>query len=315
MLTVDYGTSSADVYPARGKNRPVLIVVHGGAWFVGHRHYMSHVCTTLGNAIDAVCIAPSYALSSIDRNIMYGAIGADLVILIAILFGTSKRGVIILIIVLVVLGVIGLNQTFTVHDRHMYHHPRHVMDIATCVRWVHEHIHEHGGDKNNIVLVGHSAGAHLCALLALNDRYMHQVGLPRSIIKGVVAISGPYSHRRLHCSPLLAALVHRSVFRTHKHTNPSELADAWPLTSIDPSVYNPPFLIMVAELDGSLHDHAHDMVTALTQAGIYARYQLVPSTTHFTIRRNLDGKNRQTLECILDFLKQVFNEKVPAIAF
>ena len=39
-------------------------------------------------------------------------------------------------------------------------------DIAKSVRWVHEHIAEHGGDPKRILVMGHSAGAQLAALIA-----------------------------------------------------------------------------------------------------------------------------------------------------
>src|SRR4051812_30982781 len=34
-----------------------------------------------------------------------------------------------------------------------------VRDVAKAVRWVHDHIAEHGGDPERILVMGHSAGA------------------------------------------------------------------------------------------------------------------------------------------------------------
>src|SRR5690349_19020621 len=36
-----------------------------------------------------------------------------------------------------------------------------VRDVARAVRWVHDHIAEHGGDPERLVIMGHSAGAQL----------------------------------------------------------------------------------------------------------------------------------------------------------
>src|SRR5882724_11079214 len=45
-------------------------------------------------------------------------------------------------------------------------------DIAKAIRWVHEHAKEYGGDPNSILVMGHSAGAHLAALVCTDERYL-----------------------------------------------------------------------------------------------------------------------------------------------
>ena len=39
-------------------------------------------------------------------------------------------------------------------------------DVAKAIRWVHDHAAEHGGNPQAIYVMGHSAGAHLVALVA-----------------------------------------------------------------------------------------------------------------------------------------------------
>jgi arylformamidase len=50
-------------------------------------------------------------------------------------------------------------------------------DVAKSIRWVHDHIAEHGGDPNRLLIMGHSAGAQLAALLCTDDRYLKEEGL------------------------------------------------------------------------------------------------------------------------------------------
>src|SRR5437660_3053690 len=38
-----------------------------------------------------------------------------------------------------------------------------IRDIAKSIRWVHDHIGEHGGDPQRLFVMGHSAGAQLAA--------------------------------------------------------------------------------------------------------------------------------------------------------
>ena len=61
-----------------------------------------------------------------------------------------------------------------------------IRDVAKSVRWVHDHIAEHGGDPKRILVMGHSAGAQLAALICTDDRYLKAEGLSLAIIKGCV---------------------------------------------------------------------------------------------------------------------------------
>ena len=45
-------------------------------------------------------------------------------------------------------------------------HPAHVQDIAKALAWIHDHVGEYGGDPDRIFVMGHSAGAHLAALIS-----------------------------------------------------------------------------------------------------------------------------------------------------
>ncbi|MBS0420333.1 MAG: alpha/beta hydrolase [Proteobacteria bacterium] len=71
--------------------------------------------------------------------------------------------------------------------------PTFVEDSARVVAWVREHAHELRGDADQIVLMGHSAGAHMAAMLALNSDYIERAGVPQHSIVGLVGLSGPYA--------------------------------------------------------------------------------------------------------------------------
>ena len=61
-----------------------------------------------------------------------------------------------------------------------------------AIAWLYRHATEHGFDRNRIVLAGHSAGAHLAAMLMA--ALWPQVGsdLPVNLIKGGILLSGLY---------------------------------------------------------------------------------------------------------------------------
>ena len=49
-------------------------------------------------------------------------------------------------------------------------------DVAKAVAWVHQNF-SRSKDSKNIILVGHSAGAHIAALISLNPNYLEAEGL------------------------------------------------------------------------------------------------------------------------------------------
>ena len=69
--------------------------------------------------------------------------------------------------------------------------PAWVEDGADAVRWTLDNIAAYGGDASRVFVVGHSAGAHTAALLALDDRYLRNVGVAAGDIAAFVSIAGP----------------------------------------------------------------------------------------------------------------------------
>ncbi|MSU27404.1 MAG: alpha/beta hydrolase [Pedosphaera sp.] len=63
-------------------------------------------------------------------------------------------------------------------------------DIAKSLGWVHANIAKHGGDPKRILVMGHSAGAQLAALICTDERYLKAEGLSFATIKGCVPVDG-----------------------------------------------------------------------------------------------------------------------------
>jgi acetyl esterase/lipase len=70
--------------------------------------------------------------------------------------------------------------------------PAFMDDGAQAVAWVQQHAAQYGGDPHHIVLMGHSAGAHMAAFLALNREFLSSHGARPEDIAGLVGLSGPY---------------------------------------------------------------------------------------------------------------------------
>jgi acetyl esterase/lipase len=72
-------------------------------------------------------------------------------------------------------------------------YPDFLDDGAFVVRWVKGNIARFGGDPDKLFLKGHSAGAHIAAMLSIDGRWLGKVGLnPRHDIAGLIGLAGPY---------------------------------------------------------------------------------------------------------------------------
>ncbi|MET0373914.1 MAG: alpha/beta hydrolase [Rhizorhabdus sp.] len=69
------------------------------------------------------------------------------------------------------------------------HYPAFVEDGAAAVRWAISHADAYCGDGGSVVLMGHSAGAYIAAMLAVDPRWL---GASRPAVKGLVGLAGPY---------------------------------------------------------------------------------------------------------------------------
>jgi acetyl esterase/lipase len=74
-----------------------------------------------------------------------------------------------------------------------YPFPEPMRDAAAAVTWVRENIQNLGGHPDRIFVGGHSSGAHLAALLALDPRYLEFHFQQPSLLRGVIAISGIFA--------------------------------------------------------------------------------------------------------------------------
>ena len=70
--------------------------------------------------------------------------------------------------------------------------PAFIEDGALAVRWAQEHAAESGGNPKRLFLMGHSAGAQIAAMLALNKQYLREAGADPHLIAGLIGLAGPY---------------------------------------------------------------------------------------------------------------------------
>jgi len=84
-------------------------------------------------------------------------------------------------------------------------YPAFVEDGAAAVRWATANAARYCGDGRSIVLMGHSAGAYIAAMLAVDPRW---VGPARATVKGFVGLAGPYDFAPFDVDASRAAFGH-----------------------------------------------------------------------------------------------------------
>ncbi|MEL6652943.1 MAG: alpha/beta hydrolase, partial [Bacteroidota bacterium] len=77
-------------------------------------------------------------------------------------------------------------------------HPTHIQDLAAAVKWLYDHTDTYQIDREQIYIGGFSSGAHLAALLSLDERYLAKHNLSLDILKGVIPVAGTYDIADYH---------------------------------------------------------------------------------------------------------------------
>lgn len=71
--------------------------------------------------------------------------------------------------------------------------PDFVDDAARAYHWVWRNFSENGLNPRPIILIGHSAGAYMAAMISLNPAYLKQTGSDAPRPAGFIGLAGPYA--------------------------------------------------------------------------------------------------------------------------
>lgn len=173
-------------------------------------------------------------------------------------------------------------------------------DIARALRWVQDHAREYGGDPKSIFVMGHSAGAHLAALVCTDERYLKAEGLPLSILKGCVPVDVSVYDitKRLKDGGAVAPDTFKAVFGESEEAY-RELS---PVTHVARGKDIPPFLILHVADRPETKAQSHWLSDKLKEAGVYARVVAAEGTTHGTINANLGKSGDRPTQEMWEFL-------------
>jgi acetyl esterase/lipase len=116
--------------------------------------------------------------------------------------------------------------------------PTFIRDSAAATKWTLNNIQRYGGDPKQVFLMGHSAGAHIAAMLATNAQYLQEVGLTPRQLKGMIGLAGGYDFKITDADI-------KQVFR-----RASSYEDSQPINFVDGD--EPPLLLLHGKKDVTL---------------------------------------------------------------
>lgn len=141
--------------------------------------------------------------------------------------------------------------------------PAFVEDGAAAVAWTIRNAERYGASRDAVFLMGHSAGAHLAASLALDRRYLERLELGPEMLSGLIGLSGPYDFLPIEDGYLL------KVFPEATHN------DSQPVNFVTPGA--PPTLLIHGDDDDIVViDNSNSLARRLRDAGV--RVTLKPYT-------------------------------------
>jgi len=175
-------------------------------------------------------------------------------------------------------------------------------DIAKGIRWVHDHAKEYGGRGDRIFLMGHSAGAHLAALVSTDERYLKEVGLDLKNLRGTILLDGAGYDIPKNVKLTFPRL--RGTYTSVFGEDEEEQRKASPIAYVESGKGIPPFLILyVADRPGS-RLQSNQFGEKLNEAGCKTEVIGAENKTHATINREIGLEGDVPTQEIVKFLKE-----------
>lgn len=181
-------------------------------------------------------------------------------------------------------------------------YPDFLKDNARAIAWVHANIRAHGGDPQQVFVMGHSAGAYNAAMVALDDRWLSEYQLSPRMLRGFIGISGAYNFLPIGTPDVQPVFFH-----------PNYPKDSQPIDFV--SGQSPASFLATSPEDDLINPKRNTLALAdrLKQAQIPTVLKTYPTVDHISIIASVAWPLRfksPLLQDIDDFLQQQLREPV-----
>lgn len=177
-------------------------------------------------------------------------------------------------------------------------------DIAEAVQWVAREIGAYGGDPERIVLMGHSAGAHLVALAPLAPEYK----LPQGMVDGVLLLDGAGYDINYHMDTVKRPRA-QEIYQTVFGQDRAFRAKVSPTLRAGETGTPPPFLINYVAHRDDAKVQAERLAAALREAGGQAEIFAAEGHTHRSINVQFGTPGEAVTEHSFTWLGALFDDQ------
>lgn len=173
-------------------------------------------------------------------------------------------------------------------------------DIAAAIAMLRTDAGKLGFDPNRITLMGHSAGAHLVALISSDTRYLDAAKVPVSAIYGTILLDGAgYDVAKQMAYPGNRV---QEIYGAAFGNDPARQKALSPIAHVGGAdVSN--WLLLHVERRVDAENQSDDLAAALAAKGVTAKVVPVPDATHMSINRDAGVADSFVGKAIAGFLK------------
>jgi acetyl esterase/lipase len=179
-------------------------------------------------------------------------------------------------------------------------HPVHVQDCAEAVAWVFQHLDEFGGDNNRVYISGHSAGAHLAALLGTDASYLNNYNIKTTQLAGIIPVDTA-------SFDLLSRSNERFVKKLIDNAFGTDIAilkSASPMHHIIMDHNYPDFLIFASGKRNAAIKQSEELSRRLNETGNYAKAIVVDGYNHRNMNLGMREEEGPISTPILNFINK-----------
>lgn len=182
-------------------------------------------------------------------------------------------------------------------------HPVNAQDVADALVWLHENATHYSADPEKIFMIGHSAGAHLAALVSIDEKYLEKSGGSLSILDGVVLLDGTgYDITQLMKN---ADTKMKEWYGDAFGTTKKDWDLASPVNFIKPGNDIPPFLIAYADEQEPSQKQAILLSKKLSEANVKNKMFHYEKKNASTINKELGKETDKPTEDVYRFLQEI----------
>lgn len=177
-------------------------------------------------------------------------------------------------------------------------------DVAQAIKHVIDNAPQAGVDPARIYIMGHSAGAHLAALVATDGQYLEAAGLSLANLKGVVLLDGAGYDIPRQIETVgreTSELLYTTIFGQ----DPEGHRQASPITHVAAGKHIPPFLILPIASRADSGAQSDALAAKLREAGVAAEVIRCPNQTHGSINQQFGTPDHLATTETFRFLKQL----------